>query len=405
MADFIGYTRFLACGSATAFLEVPREMKKTVPEYILDGSIVVDSVDAYESILKEFPDRPELLKMYAEMLAAEKLKDAAIRQYGQAARLFLDSGRLFQAWVSKILQWRLQRPSREQLLEFHRTITHTAHNGAPVDDFIRSLTPAERMAVFSQFRRMVAPEGKTILNTGDCPRHLYMVASGVLKESTYEMVSQKPRFRRDASRVLWEADCFGDIYPFSEQVPSQSDVVATTRVEVVMISRQRLMRACRKYPSVEKGIIRLCRIRSVKKIETPSNGVRKGQRYSIPTRMRVSVLPSGKGQPPMVMEGYSRDLSVTGVSFIPERNAAQLKTGDPGDADDLLNRDVRVTIPADNFSVAISGRIVRDRRTVINGHKIQSIGIQFAEIPPRLRGAFFAFAESAKDESLPPPRP
>jgi len=87
-------------------------MKKTVPEYILDGSIVVDSIDAYESILKEFPDRPELLKIYAEMLAAEKLKDAAIRQYGQAARLFLDSGRLFQAWVSKILQWRLQRPSR-----------------------------------------------------------------------------------------------------------------------------------------------------------------------------------------------------------------------------------------------------------------------------------------------------
>jgi hypothetical protein len=41
---------------------------------------------------------------------------------------------------------------------------------------------------------------------------------------------------------------------------------------------------------------------------------------------------------------------------------------------------------------------------VINGHKFQSIGIQFAEIPPRLRGAFFAFAESAKDENLPPHR-
>lgn len=377
-------------------------MKKTVPEYILDGSIVVDSIDAYESILKEFPDRPELLKIYAEMLAAEKLKDAAIRQYGQAARLFLDSGRLFQAWVSKILQWRLQRPSREQFLEFHHTIAHTAHNGAPVDDFIRSLSPAERMAVFSQFRRVVAPAGKTILKAGDCPRHLYMVVAGVLRENSYEMVSQKPRFRRDASRVLWEADCFGDIYPFSEQLPSQSDVVATTRVEVVMISRQRLMRACRRHPCVENGIIRLCRIRSVKKIETPSNGVRKGQRYSIPTRMSVSVLPNENGQLPMVMEGHSRDLSVSGVSFIPERNGEQPKAYVSAAGEDLLNRDVRVTIPADNFSVAISGRIVRNRHTVINGHKIQSIGIQFAEIPPRLRGAFFIFAESAKDENLPP---
>jgi CRP-like cAMP-binding protein len=379
-------------------------MKKTIPDFILDGSIVIDAVDVFASVLREFPDRPELLKMYAEMLAANKLEDAAIEHYEKAARLFLDSGRLFPAWMSKILQWRLQKPSREQLLEFHCSVANTAHNGAPVDDFIRSLTPAERMAVFSQFKRRYVPAGKTILKTGDCPSHLCMVVAGVLKENSYETVSQKPRFRRDASRVLWESDCFGDIYPFSEQIPSQSDVVATTRVEVVMISRQRLMQACRRHPSVENGIIRLLRIRSIKKIETPSNGVRKGQRYSIPTRMSVTILPNGKGQPPIVMEGYSRDLSVSGVSFIPERNGPQLKTDGPGADEDLLNRDVRVTIPADNFSVAISGRIVRNRHTMINGHKIQSMGIQFAEIPPRLRGAFFVFAQSAQDENQPPPR-
>jgi hypothetical protein len=120
--------------------------------------------------------------------------------------------------------------------------------------------------------------------------------------------------------------------------------------------------------------------------------------------MSISVLPNGKDQPPMVMEGYSRDLSISGVSFIPEKNGARLKTDDPGGTEDLLNRDVRVTIPSDNFSVAISGRIVRNRHTVINGHKIESIGIQFAEIPPRLRGAFFVFAQSATDENQPPHR-
>jgi len=377
-------------------------MKKTVPDFILDGSIVIDSLDVFASILKEFPDRPELLKMHAEMLAANKFKDAAIEHYEKAARLFLDSGRLFAAWASKILQWHLQRPSREQFLEFHRAVANTAHNGAPVDDFIKNLTPAERMAVFSQFNRMGVPAGKTVIKAGDCPHHLYMVVAGVLKENSYEMVSQKPRFPRGASRVLWEADCFGDIYPFCEQIPSQSDVVATTRVELVMISRQRLMQACRRHPGVENGIIRLCRIRSIKKTDTPSNGVRKGQRYSIPTRMSISVLPNGKDQPPMVMEGYSRDLSISGVSFIPEKNGARLKTDDPGGTEGLLNRDVRVTIPSDNFSVAISGRIVRNRHTVINGHKIESIGIQFAEIPPRLRGAFFVFAQSATDENQPP---
>jgi hypothetical protein len=32
---------------------------------------------------------------------------------------------------------------------------------------------------------------------------------------------------------------------------------------------------------------------------------------------------------------------------------------------------------------------------VVKGHKTESLGIQFAKMPPHLRGAFFAFAESA----------
>ncbi len=377
-------------------------MKKAASVHLQDGSVAVDLVEAFGNALKKFPDRPQLVKLYAEMLSAKKRRTAAIQRYDQAARLFLEAGRLFQAWMSKTLQWRIQRPSREQFLEFHRTLAHTAHNGAPVDHFIKDLTPAERMAVFSQFRRLVAPAGKALLKAGECPEHLYIVAAGVLKENTYQMVSEKPRFRRDASRILWEADCFGDIYPFTERIPSRSDVVATTRVEVVMISRQRLMRACSRYLNVENGIIGLCRIRSAKRTEIPSNRVRKGLRYAIPTRMSVSILPNGSGEPPMVMEGYSRDLSMSGVSFVPERNGPPLTTDGAAGTDALLNRAVRVTIPAADFSVSISGRIVRNRHIVINGQKSRAFSIQFAEIPPRLRGAFFALAECAGNEGLPP---
>jgi hypothetical protein len=69
---------------------------------------------------------------------------------------------------------------------------------------------------------------------------------------------------------------------------------------------------------------------------------------------------------------------------------------------DLLHRNVRVTIPADQLLVAISGQIVRKRHIMIDGHKTPSYGIQFAEMTPRLRGAFFAFAESAQDKDVPP---
>ena len=379
-------------------------MKKSIPDFILDGSIVIDSLEAFASILKEFPGRPELLKMHADLLTARKFRDAAIEQYDQAARLSLEAGRLFQAWVSKILQWRLKRPSRDQLVEFHQALDRATHNGAPVDDFIRNLAPAERMAVFSQFRRIWAGAGETLIKAGERQIHLYLVVSGVLKETCYEMVSQKPRFRRDGCRLLWEADSFGDVYPFSEQIPSQSHVVATTRVELMRISRQRLMRACHRHSNVERGIIRLCRIRSENKKEILSNGVRRGHRYPIPTRMSVEILPESDSEPSIVMEGYSRDLSISGVSFIPERNGAPPEESGQLSLKDLLHRNVRVTIPADQLLVAISGQIVRKRHLVIGGHKTPCYGIQFSEMTPRLRGAFFAFAESSREADIPSSR-
>jgi len=372
-------------------------MEKTTADYIIEGSIIIDSLEAFARIVKEFPGRPELMRMHADLLAAGHFQAAAVKQYGEAAALFLCSGRLLQAWVAKILQWQLQRPSRDQLVQFHRTIEGTPHNGAPVDDFIQNLNSVERMAVFSRFRHTHAPAGKNILQPGKRHADLYLIVSGVVKESCYEMVSQKPRFRRKGCGVLWEADSFGEVYPFSEEIPSQPHVVTSTRAELLVISRRHLVRACRKYPNIESGIIRLCRIRSRKKTEPAANGVRKGIRYSIPTRMCVEILPAARNEAPIILKGYCRDLSVSGVSFIPESNGTRPDPSESFHADDLIRRQVRVTIPAEELSVAISGQIVRKRNVVVKGLKIQSLGIQFAKMPPRLRGAFFAFAESAKN--------
>jgi len=382
-------------------------MKKTIPDYIVDGSIVVDSLESFETILKEFPGRPELLRMHAERLAAERSRGHAIQQYDKAARLFLDSGRLLQAWVTQSLKWQLQRPSRDQLLEFHRAIESIPHNGAPADDFIQKLEIRERMAVFGHFRRICVPAGETILNAGKHPADLHLVVSGVLKEAYYELVSQKPRFRREASRLLWEADSFGEVYPFEDEILDQPHVVTTTRSELLVISKPRLISACRRYSNVENGIIRLCRIRSDKSAETSSDRVRKERRHRLPIRMSVEIFPFSGSGPSITMNGYCRDLSVSGVSFLAALDTGNGKNpaeGWPASTDDLIRRKVRVTIPAEDFSVTISGVIVRKRNVWGRGRKTQSLGIEFVKIPPRLREAFFAFAENAKDGE-PPSRP
>jgi hypothetical protein len=377
------------------------KMEKSFLDHIMDGSIVIKSVEAFNSALKEFPDHPELLKMHADFLAHRGIRQAAAQQYNHASQLFLSSGRLFQAWFSKILQWQLQKPSREELIKTQFVVESLTHNGAPVDVFIQGLAPQPRVAVFSQFKRIVKPAGKTILKAGEQPACLYIVVSGVLKESSYQMVAQKPRFHRQGSRILKEEDIFGDIYPFTEDITTQSYVQTVTRTELMAISRRRLMLVCRRYPEVERGIIRLCRVRCGKKDPHPSDIVRMGERYPIPAKMSVEILPGEENDPPIVLNGHSQCLSVSGVSFIPESNGFNENLDEKPEWQsidgDLITRRVRVSIPNQELSVAILGRIVRKSEVMVNGYRTPCFGIQFAEMPPRLRGAFFAFAEGAKD--------
>jgi hypothetical protein len=262
-------------------------MKKTISQYIIDGSITVDSVEAFRGILKEFPGRPELLKMYADLLAARKRTYVAGLHYDEAADLFLNAGRLFPAWMCKLSQWRLHRPPRDKFLEFHQALGTTPHNGAPVDQFIKNLSAAERMAVFSKFNHMFVPARKTILGAGERQDHLYLVVGGVLQETSHEVLEENPRFQNEASRILWEADCFGDIYPFSEQLPAQFYVHATTRVELLTLCRQRLISVCTQFPAVKASLKRLWCFRNGKNNEIVPQDVRKEKNYRIAASMKV----------------------------------------------------------------------------------------------------------------------
>jgi c-di-GMP-binding flagellar brake protein YcgR len=117
--------------------------------------------------------------------------------------------------------------------------------------------------------------------------------------------------------------------------------------------------------------------------------------------MSVEILPEKESDPSIVMEGFSRDLSISGVSFVPERNGGPPEESGQLSLKDLLHRNVRVAIPSDQMLMAISGQIVRKRHIMIDGHKTPCYGIQFSEMTPRLRGAFFAFAESSRDKDVP----
>lgn len=367
-------------------------MSKAIPEFIVEGAITVTTADAFNSIIRIFPDHPELLRMQGDLLAEQGHRQAAASHYGEAAQFFLRTGRLLPAVVCKSLEWRLERPSRKNMLTFHLTVEIAPHDERPVNRFVQCLAPQERMAVFARFERSRVPAGRELKKIGDPENGLCFVVSGKLKELNYQAIDQKARVQRESLRSLEEGDFFGDVFPLHAAVTCRSWVETMSAVELVTIPKRRLIQLCWKYPKVEQGIIGLCSGRAKVKTETLSDLARRGERYKVPVRMSVEVLPARKDAEPVVLDGYTTDLSVSGLSLIADIDAME-------DTSDLytflqgaVSHRVRVTLPYDGLSVAIGGQIIRSRKVIVDGSKTLALGIQFDEIPPRLRGAFFSIA-------------
>lgn len=373
-------------------------MSKAILEHILDGSIVIDSVEAFASVTKEFPEQPELQKRFADFLNAKGKGAPAAQHYRKAAELFLGQGRHLHAVVAKMLEWRLDRPFRVELLRFLSTIAVHPHDESAVNRFLQSLLPAELMALFSQFGCLRFPSGITIRNIGELETHFWLVLAGELKESCYQLIGHKPKFHKQrlqqrTSRLIGPNHAFGEVFPFTEVGISNVVIETTTHTEVIAIPRQRLRQVCQKFPKVELGVLKLLQIRSETGADFAPGKVRRGERYPMQVGMTVEVHPSGVPGPTVVLKGSAIDLSISGVSFIPETNGA----GPPVKLASLVNqidhRRVRVAISSEALSMSIPGQIMRTRELMVNGGKTFSLGIQFDKVSPRVSGALLAFAE------------
>lgn len=363
-------------------------MNHSIADHILAGAIVVESVDAFGSIVRQIPDHPHLLRIYADLLASNKLVEAAACHYALAVDACLAGGKLLPAILSKARQWMIARPSRTDLKAFHRRLDAADSDGTPTSEIVKGLSPAERMALFSRVELLCLPPGAVIRTPGEPENTLWAVVSGRLKESNYEMVAQKPRHSRKPMRMLKEGEFFGDVYPFSSDILSRSCIEAVSRVELVSFSRRRLIQISRKHPNLEQVVLEVCRVRFRPGSMHAAVELRQGERYEIPVRMRLEIAPYVLGEAPLVLTGQSRDLSLSGLSFIPEgvpaSDAVSLKK--------VVGRKVKVTLPLDDFSLTVGGRLARVFQVRQNGGKAPAIGVRFSKIPLSLRGAFFSIA-------------
>ena len=372
----------------------PFRIDKSTVEHIIEGSIVINSIELMLEILKKFPAKPDLVRIYADLLLKNRMPEAAAKAYSRAAKLYLDTGKILPAIVSKISQWQVEMPSDEKVQSFLAELNSSDNETLPLGHFFSKLSIHELKAFCSLFENMRLPSGQVVKQIGDPEDHLFFIVTGRLKDSIYLTLQNQRKVYRKPTMILVENDFFGDIYPFNKEHRSLSYVETLEPAELVRIPREKLMRICRKYPNIELGIIDLLSIRSINDSAEPAGGIRNETRYKFTLKLQLEIYPEQSPDRAIYLEGDSEDISIGGMNIIIDSTAAADSTAVSSLDKSIPNAKISVSVLTHTLLLKISGRITWSRRVVHNGAKALAIGMQFDEMSPKIRGLLFALFNS-----------
>ena len=154
--------------------------KKTIVSRIIDGSVTIDTVAEFKSLLKALPNDPWLHRFFADLLKRDKSFYDAADAYGTAAGLFIKKDMTLQAIVSKTFEWRILKPSVREALAFYSSLRERRPKNTAVRNFFIKMTYPETMAFMDLLELRHFPAGNTLKRFGEEENDLYFVVSGAL---------------------------------------------------------------------------------------------------------------------------------------------------------------------------------------------------------------------------------
>lgn len=373
----------------------PNNIHRSIVRNIIDGSLTIDSISEFESILKIFPNNPALQSVYADLLIKNNLIDAAAKAYRKAATLYIDSGMMLSAVLVKMLEWRIFKPTSQQARPFYSILRKATFDETPLNVFFNSLSHAEMAAVTIRMARVRLPEGKMIKKIGDIDNSLYFIAAGIVKVTTFKPQKNEQESPMDSTIYMSVNEIFGDIFPLEEENVSQSDTETITYVELGKITKPRLIEVCKKYPNVEHALTKLFHESSKSLRKTSLQEDRILERQPLCIKMSLEIFRKGTDNYPLIFHGYSRDISVGGVGIV-----LNAEYQDIPDIDEILkNSRIDVCFPSDTFSIKVPGIFVWSKMISFEGEKTLAVGMQFKEMTPKLRGMLLIFVDMLANNS------
>ena len=361
------------------------------------GFISIKSIQEFNELIEDFPDDPSIQKAYADFLVRKKSSDKAASSYGRAASLYLISGKLPAAILSKLLQWRIKSPVLQDAQLFLSTLTDSSLPDTPLKVFFEKLSKPEIMAVIRSVEYIKFPAGKLVYKVDDVQQDLYFVISGRIKEIRFEPVEKgKDKVFKQIIENLSDEDTFGELYPIKEDNVCQSDIETTEAVELLKIPKHLLAPICEKYPNVEFGLQAVSTFRSDFRKAKLLRKNRKSQRHECTIKMSLEIYPDSSANYPILLDAYSKDISIGGACIVLDANDISVAKSVSSFNKTIKNSEVKINFSNEGMELKISGKITWTQETINRGKRTLMLGIQFQDLSPKLRGMLFVFAKNSK---------
>lgn len=351
------------------------DKQHSVVNRIIDGSITIDSIEEFENLIKAFPNDARLHRVFADRLVKEKSLNAA-DEYKTSARLFIETGLPLQAVASKIFEWRIAKPSREDGLAFHEALRNCVPMDTQAQKFFTGLAYEEMVALLTKLVPYTCPANTMVKKFGDEERELCFVVSGALEKTFHHRPENEEILQKKSRTNLVEGDFFGEIYPLTDENLSLSDIESITHVELLKISKARLLSLCTEHSNLDLLIQTLYKSRRDSDEEEFSKTVRKTTRHQLPMQVNLMIFQSETGKSPLNLSGFTDDISLGGTCVV---LGAKYQTGH---LDNLTGKNVKMqmSLPIESMRLNILGNIVWSKEISVEGKKTSIIGIQFKEM-------------------------
>ena len=350
------------------------EKSNDVVSSVLDGSRIIDTLEEFKEIIETDPENPSLLLVYGDFLVRGTMFDEAARAYKKSAGLFVKSGAIAQAMLSKILQWGVSKVSERECRSIYRALRDIKSEEIPVLHFFARMAYSELIAVMEELEQVQFSSGQILREPDDPELNIFFIASGLLGENVnYNSSTEESE---PFTATLTENMFFGDIYPFEKENLSPSRIETITDVRLLRFSKPDIMSVCRKHPNIIFLIMELCQTRRVSESQRYSPLVRAATRYQLQTKVILKILPDEKNESPLVLKCILEDVSKSG---------ACLNLGEKywtGSSADLAGKKAKmlISVPKASISFEATGNIMWKKEVPHDETTHILVGIQFIQL-------------------------